>query len=106
VPAEIGAGDRPRAVRFQITIAAEAIDTVQGRLVTAGAHRGDRGRTRARAGARRLAGPASEVDEKTIPQEVRLEKSAACRTRRLLHRVQETVSRLHFRGHANRNLRA
>ena len=105
VPAEIARATDLAPFVFQITIAAEAIDTVQGRLVTAGAHR-------ATAAALELArvlagwpGLASEVDEKTIPQEVRLDEIGGVSYTKGCYTGQETVSRLHFRGHANRNLR-
>lgn len=105
VPAEIARATDLAPFVFQITIAAEAINTVQDRLVTAGAHR-------ATAAALELArvlagwpGLASEVDEKTIPQEVRLDEIGGVSYTKGCYTGQETVSRLHFRGHANRNLR-
>ncbi|HEV8266202.1 MAG TPA: glycine cleavage T C-terminal barrel domain-containing protein [Gemmatimonadales bacterium] len=48
---------------------------------------------------------ASEVDEKTIPQEVRYDEIAGVSYTKGCYPGQETVSRLHFRGHANRQLR-
>src|SRR6266702_809001 len=50
-------------------------------------------------------GLASEVDEKTIPQEVRFDEIGGVSYTKGCYTGQETVSRLHFRGHANRNLR-
>jgi folate-binding protein YgfZ len=90
---------------FQITLPVERLDAIQDRLVDAGAH----GATPAALElARILAGwprLASEVDEKTIPQEVRLDEIGGVSYTKGCYTGQETVSRLHFRGHANRNLR-
>ena len=47
----------------------------------------------------------AEVDEKTIPQEVRMEESGGVSFTKGCYTGQETVSRLHFRGHVNRHLR-
>jgi folate-binding protein YgfZ len=45
------------------------------------------------------------VDEKTIPQEVRFDEIGGVSYTKGCYTGQETVSRLHFRGHANRQLR-
>jgi tRNA-modifying protein YgfZ len=50
-------------------------------------------------------GIGAEVDEKTIPQEVRLEELGGVSFTKGCYTGQETVSRLHFRGHVNRHLR-
>lgn len=58
--------------------------------------------------ARLLAGwPAvgHEIDEKTLPQEVRFDELGGVRYDKGCYTGQETVARLHFRGHANRVLR-
>jgi folate-binding protein YgfZ len=47
----------------------------------------------------------AEVDEKTIPQEVGLEELGGVSFTKGCYTGQETVSRLHFRGHVNRHLR-
>ena len=47
----------------------------------------------------------AEVDDKTIPQEVRLEELGGVSFTKGCYTGQETVSRLHFRGHVNRHLR-
>ena len=47
----------------------------------------------------------AEVDEKTIPQEVRYDELGGVSYTKGCYTGQETVSRLHFRGHANRQLR-
>lgn len=48
---------------------------------------------------------AAEVDERTLPQEVRLDEIGGVSYTKGCYTGQETVSRLHFRGHANRLLR-
>ena len=50
-------------------------------------------------------GLGSEVDEKTIPQEVRFDAIGGVSYTKGCYTGQETVSRLHFRGHPNRQLR-
>lgn len=90
---------------FQITVAAAQRDAIQRRLTGAGAHSGS---AVALELARILAGwprLASEVDEKTIPQEVRFDEIGGVSYTKGCYTGQETVSRLHFRGHANRQLR-
>jgi tRNA-modifying protein YgfZ len=47
-----------------------------------------------------------EVDEKTLPQEVRFDELQGVKYDKGCYTGQETVARLHFRGHANRTLRA
>src|SRR5262249_6454175 len=49
-------------------------------------------------------GLTSEVDEKTLPQEVRFDALSGVSYTKGCYTGQETVSRLHFRGHANRLL--
>jgi folate-binding protein YgfZ len=90
---------------FQVTMPTEQLATVKRRLVDAGAHAAT---SEALELARILAGwprLASEVDEKTIPQEVRFDEIGGVSYTKGCYTGQETVSRLHFRGHANRNLR-
>ncbi|MBW8839972.1 MAG: hypothetical protein JF602_08995, partial [Gemmatimonadetes bacterium] len=90
---------------FQITSTADHRDAIVQRLVAAGAHRAGPAAlelTRILAGWPRLS---SEVDEKTIPQEVRFDEIAGVSYTKGCYTGQETVSRLHFRGHANRQLR-
>jgi folate-binding protein YgfZ len=58
--------------------------------------------------ARVLAGwPAlgAEIDARTLPQEVRYDEIGGVSYTKGCYVGQETVARLHFRGHANRNLR-
>ena len=75
------------------------------RLVAAGARPGDEGDHHA---ARILAGwPAlgAEIDERTLPQEVRYDEIGGVSYTKGCYTGQETVARLHFRGHPNRELR-
>lgn len=90
---------------FQITAASEHRRMLHQRLAGAGAHGATAGAlelARILAGWPRLA---SEVDEKTIPQEVRYDEIGGVSYTKGCYTGQETVSRLHFRGHANRHLR-
>src|SRR5256885_1768043 len=90
---------------FQITTTADQRSALQRRLVDAGAHAAT---AEALELARILAGwprLASEVDEKTIPQEVRFDEIGGVSYPQGCYTGQDTVSRLHFRGHANRHLR-
>ena len=90
---------------FQITVAAAHVDAIQTRLVAAGAYGSSADAlelARILAGWPRLG---SEVDEKTIPQEVRFDEIGGVSYTKGCYTGQETVSRLHFRGHANRHLR-
>lgn len=49
-------------------------------------------------------GLSSEIDERTLPQEVRFDDIGGVSYTKGCYTGQETVSRLHFRGHANRGL--
>jgi folate-binding protein YgfZ len=82
-----------------------AIDALQSRLVEAGAVSGDERDLHA---ARILYGwPAlgAEIDERTLPQEVRYDQIGGVSYTKGCYTGQETVARLHFRGHTNRELR-
>ncbi len=46
----------------------------------------------------------AEIDEKTLPQEVRLDELGGVSYTKGCYLGQETVARIHFRGHANRYL--
>lgn len=46
-----------------------------------------------------------EIDERTLPQEVRFDELEGVKYDKGCYVGQETVARLHFRGHANRTLR-
>lgn len=90
---------------FQLTFALEHLGAMQARLTEAGAYPADAAAlelARILAGWPRLS---SEVDEKTIPQEVRFDEIGGVSYTKGCYTGQETVSRVHFRGHANRQLR-
>lgn len=78
-----------------------ALETLRG----AGSHEGDARHLEA---ARILAGwPAlgAEISERTLPQEVRYDELGGVSYTKGCYVGQETVARLHFRGHTNRELR-
>jgi folate-binding protein YgfZ len=90
---------------FQITVALPQREGLIARLTRAGAHAAAPTAlelVRILAGWPRLA---AEVDEKTIPQELRFDEIGGVSYTKGCYTGQETVSRLHFRGHANRQLR-
>ena len=98
------AGDTAPFV-FQITAHSEHRGALLARLARAGAHVATEDAlelARILAGWPRLA---SEVDDKTIPQELRFDDIGGVSYTKGCYTGQETVSRLHFRGHANRYLR-
>jgi folate-binding protein YgfZ len=83
----------------------EAVEAAARRIQLAGAFRGDERDLHA---ARILAGwPAlgMEIDEKTLPQEVRYDEIGGVSYTKGCYTGQETVARVHFRGHTNRELR-
>ncbi len=82
---------------------ADAADLV-AKLVAAGAARSSPALVEERrilAGFPRLG---AEIDERTLPQEVRLDELGAVSFTKGCYLGQETVARVHFRGHANRRL--
>ena len=82
-----------------------AVEPMVERLVQAGALPGDDSDLHA---ARLLSGwPALgvEIDERTLPQEVRYDEIGGVSYTKGCYTGQETVARLHFRGHTNRELR-
>ncbi len=82
-----------------------AIAALTGKLVAAGAVPGEEADLHA---ARILCGwPAlgAEIDERTLPQEVRYDQIGGVSYTKGCYTGQETVARLHFRGHTNRELR-
>lgn len=83
----------------------EATVALAGRLAHAGADEGTSSDFHA---ARILAGwpqLGAEIDERTLPQEVRYDDIGGVSYTKGCYVGQETVARLHFRGHANRELR-
>jgi len=82
-----------------------AVEPLVARLLGAGAVAGEESDLHA---ARLLSGwPALgvEIDEKTLPQEVRYDEIGGVSYTKGCYTGQETVARLHFRGHTNRELR-
>jgi folate-binding protein YgfZ len=82
-----------------------AVEAAVRRLLIAGALRGEERDLHA---ARILAGwPALgvEIEEKTLPQEVRFDEIGGVSYTKGCYTGQETVARIHFRGHTNRELR-
>jgi folate-binding protein YgfZ len=105
VAVEVARASEQAPFVFQITAAAERRGELLARLAAAGAHIATEDAlelARILAGWPRLV---SEVDEKTIPQEVRFDEIGGVSYTKGCYTGQETVSRLHFRGHANRQLR-
>lgn len=105
MPVEVGRASDLAPFAIQIVTATDHVDAITDKLAAAGA---------VRAGpaildlARILGGwpgLTTEVDEKTIPQEVRLDEIGGVSYTKGCYTGQETVSRLHFRGHTNRQLR-
>jgi folate-binding protein YgfZ len=84
---------------------APAVDALTTRLIGSGASAGDDNDLHA---ARLLGGWPTlgvEIDEKTLPQEVRYDEIGGVSYTKGCYTGQETVARLHFRGHTNRELR-
>jgi folate-binding protein YgfZ len=97
----------PEGAPFAALVAGpvQEVETAGRRLQLAGALRGDEDELHA---ARILAGwPAlgAEIDERTLPQEVRYDEIGGVSYTKGCYTGQETVARLHFRGHTNRELR-
>jgi tRNA-modifying protein YgfZ len=97
----------PEAAPFvALALGAEpAIAALSSRVISAGALPGDERDLHA---ARILCGwPAlgAEIDERTLPQEVRYDQIGGVSYTKGCYTGQETVARLHFRGHTNRELR-
>ena len=105
MPLEVARASERAPFTFQITAAAEHQGAVVDRLVRGGAVVADAAAlelARILGGWPRLA---SEVDEKTIPQEIGYDEIGGVSYTKGCYTGQETVSRLHFRGHPNRQLR-
>ena len=82
-----------------------AVEQLVGRLESAGAVRGEEGDLHV---CRILAGwplLGAEIDERTLPQEVRYDTIGGVSYTKGCYTGQETVARVHFRGHTNRELR-
>ncbi|MBA3319225.1 MAG: folate-binding protein YgfZ [Gemmatimonadales bacterium] len=97
----------PEAAPFAALLSGpgQAVEAAVRRLLVAGAFRGEERDLHA---SRILAGwPALgvEIDEKTLPQEVRYDEIGGVSYTKGCYTGQETVARVHFRGHTNRELR-
>jgi folate-binding protein YgfZ len=91
-------------VGFDCIVPARAADTLISRLAASGAVPVTGALLEER---RILAGfpqLGAEIDEKTLPQEARLDELGAVSYTKGCYLGQETVARVHFRGHANRYL--
>lgn len=82
-----------------------ALELVKKRLTTAGAVEGDPAALQLARIAAGWPALASEVDDKTLPQEIRYDEIGGVSYTKGCYTGQETVSRVHFRGHPNRGLR-
>ena len=103
-PLEIARATEGAPFALQLTTAAAEAPRLAVRLAEAGA-------VAAQPAALELArviagwpGLAAEVDEHTLPQEIRLDAIGGVSYTKGCYTGQETVSRLHFRGHTNRSL--
>lgn len=88
-----------------LVVARDEAAALLTQLTRSGLSHGDEGDNEA---ARILAGwpgLGTEVDDKTLPQEVRYDDIDGVSYSKGCYVGQETVARLHFRGHANRELR-
>jgi folate-binding protein YgfZ len=104
VSCEVARATEGAPFQLQITTPLSEAPRIAARFEAAGALAAD---TRALDLARVIAGwpgLASEVDERTLPQEIRLDSVGGVSYTKGCYTGQETVSRLHFRGHANRAL--
>jgi tRNA-modifying protein YgfZ len=107
VGASLLVAQAPEGAPFAALIAGPTpeVENTARRIQLAGALRGDDGDLHA---ARILAGWPTlgvEIDEKTLPQEVRYDAIGGVSYTKGCYTGQETVARLHFRGHTNRELR-
>src|SRR5258708_5983480 len=105
VAAEVARPGETAPFAAQIAAAPRPALALEERLAAAGALRpGAAGLELARilAGWPRLG---AEVDDKTLPQEVRYDELGGVSYTKGCYTGQETVSRLHFRGHPNRELK-
>jgi folate-binding protein YgfZ len=104
-PVEIAQPDQDAPWQAVILTPRGAVEGLMSRLVTAGGHAGLRHDAEV---ARILAGYpllGAEIGEKTLPQEVRYDEIGGVSYTKGCYVGQETVARVHFRGHPNRMLR-
>ncbi len=84
---------------------AAAVACFAGRLTAAGARAGDESDLDAARILSGWPGLGAEIDERTLPQEVRYDEIGGVSYTKGCYTGQETVARLHFRGHTNRCLK-
>jgi len=104
VPCQIARTSEGAPFQLQITVPVAEADRIASRVAHAGALSAE---ADALSLARIVAGwpdLRSEVDEHTLPQEIRLDTIGGVSYTKGCYTGQETVSRLHFRGHVNRGL--
>ncbi|MGH7615264.1 MAG: YgfZ/GcvT domain-containing protein [Gemmatimonadales bacterium] len=89
---------------LQIATAPEDAARIAARLVTTGALAVDPAALELARIVAGWPGLTAEVDERTLPQEVRFDAIGGVSYTKGCYTGQETVSRLHFRGHTNREL--
>ncbi len=82
-----------------------AVEPLAHQLTTAGARRGDELDRQAARILDGWPGLGAEIDDRTLPQEVRYDEIGGVSYTKGCYTGQETVARLHFRGHTNRELR-
>lgn len=94
----------PPPFALQLSAARDTLEPLAARLAAAGARRAPPAALEL---GRVLAGWPSpaEIDDKTLPQEIRFDEVGGVSYTKGCYTGQETVSRLHFRGHTNRVLR-
>jgi len=104
-PVEVAQPDQHAPWQAIILTPRGALEGIMSRLVAAGGHAGlphDAEVARVLAGFPRLG---AEIGEKTLPQEVRYDEIGGVSYTKGCYLGQETVARVHFRGHPNRMLR-
>ncbi|MDH5316156.1 MAG: hypothetical protein OEW44_06725, partial [Gemmatimonadota bacterium] len=104
-PVEVAQPDGHAPGQAVILTPGGAVEGIMARLVAAGGVAGlphDAEAARILAGFPRLG---AEIGDKTLPQEVRYDEIGGVSYTKGCYVGQETVARVHFRGHANRMLR-
>jgi folate-binding protein YgfZ len=103
-PCEIARAGELGPFVLQIAAAPAEAARIAARLVTAGALAADPAALELARIVAGWPGLTAEVDERTLPQEVRFDTIGGVSYTKGCYTGQETVSRLHFRGHTNREL--
>lgn len=103
-PCEIARAGEHGPFVLQIAVAPEEAASIAARLESAGALAADPAALELARIVAGWPGLTAEVDERTLPQEVRLDAIGGVSYTKGCYTGQETVSRLHFRGHTNREL--